>query len=137
MYHFNQFSQQPTIQRYVVHEDFRDTPFQLNSSSRELFVNESLQKEGMLSMYDIVIVADQGQNEAWTVTTVIIGEFFFIHFKLQNIVTSYSSKADTVSTWHEMSFGAFKLKMQLVIVDVQTITEPLINPLSYRVSHDA
>ena len=44
------------------------------SSSGELSVSESLQNEGTLSMYDIVIVADQGQEEAWTVTTVVIGE---------------------------------------------------------------
>ena len=72
--YFNQFSQQSTTQQYVVHEDFLGTPFQLDSSSGELSVSESLQKEGTLSMYDIVIVADQGQEEAWTVTTVVIGE---------------------------------------------------------------
>ena len=29
-------------------------------------------------MYDIVIVADQGVKEAWTVTTVVIGEIVSI-----------------------------------------------------------
>lgn len=74
----NQFqalgSQQPGTQRYVVHDDFLDAPFQLNSSSGELAVSQSLQSEGTLSKYDIVVVADQGQSKAWTVTTVIIGE---------------------------------------------------------------
>ena len=54
------------------------TPFQLDSSSGELSVSDSLQKEGTLSMYDIVIVADQGQEDAWTVTTIIIGEIVCI-----------------------------------------------------------
>ena len=76
--YFNQFSQQSTTQQYVVHKDFLGTPFQLDSSSGELIVSESLQKEGTLSMYDIVIVADQGQKEAWTVTTIVIGEIVSI-----------------------------------------------------------
>ena len=78
----NQFQagsgQQPATQQYVVHKDFLGTPFQLDSSSGELIVSESLQKEGTLSMYDIVIVADQGQNKAWTVTTIVIGEIVCI-----------------------------------------------------------
>ena len=54
------------------------TPFQLDSSSGELSVSDSLQKEGTLSMYDIVIVADQGQEDAWIVTTIVIGEILCI-----------------------------------------------------------
>ena len=81
MYCFNQFGQEPTTQQYVVHEGFKGAPFQLDSLSGELSVSESLQKEGMLSMYDIVIVADQGQNEAWTVTTIVIGEIVLCIFQ--------------------------------------------------------
>ena len=66
------FSQQSTTQQYAVHTGFLGTPFQLDSSSGELSVRDSLQKEGTLSMYDIVIVAGQGQKEAWTVTTIVI-----------------------------------------------------------------
>ena len=74
MYCFNQFGEQPAAQRYVVHMDYMNTPFQLDSSSGELAVNRSLQMEGTQSKYDIVVVADGGNTEAWTVTTITIGE---------------------------------------------------------------
>ena len=83
MYYFNQFpppgGEQPATQQYVVHNDFSSAPFQLDSSSGELTVYRSLQMEGTLSKYDIVVEADHNQPgedqvRAWTVTTIDIGE---------------------------------------------------------------
>ena len=74
MYYFNQFNALSTAQQYAVQEDFLNTPFQMNSSSGELAVSQSLQTEGTLSIYDIVIEANDGVNEAWTLTTIYIGE---------------------------------------------------------------
>ena len=91
MYFFNQFGEQPAAQRYVVHEDYMNTPFQLDSSSGELAVSQSLQMEGTLSKYDIVVVADGGDTKAWTVTTITIGEIEIVFHTLQvvNIVYIY------------------------------------------------
>ena len=65
---------QTGTRQYVVHHDFMSAPFRLNSLSGELVVHRSLQEEGTLPMYNIVVVADQGHGEAWTLTTIIISE---------------------------------------------------------------
>ena len=84
MYCFNLFGEQPAAQRYVVHMDYMNTPFQLDSSSGELSVNQSLQMEGTQSKYDIVVVSDGGSNiETWTVTTITIGEIEIVLHILQ------------------------------------------------------
>ena len=67
---------QPGLLPYTIKDALLSTPFHLNSSSGELTVSRSLQEEGTLSAYDIVVVIDDGNNVAWTVTTIIIGEMW-------------------------------------------------------------
>ena len=73
-------SRQPRARHYVVHSAFSSAPFQLNGSSGDLVVNQSLQEEGILPAYDLVVVADQGHSEAWTLTTIIISEMIMFLF---------------------------------------------------------
>ena len=40
-------------------------------------------------MYDVVVVADQGHSEAWTMTTIIIGEKYFCSHYMHVYVVLY------------------------------------------------
>ena len=61
---------------YNVHRDFKSVPFSVNSLTGQLTVSRSLQLEGTLSTYDIVVAAtsSDGRSESWTITTIIISE---------------------------------------------------------------
>ena len=69
-----QFSMEGQRMEYLLHDAFSDTPFAVNLSTGQLTVNRSLLLEGTLSTYDIVVVANEGVHEAWTLTTITISE---------------------------------------------------------------
>ena len=59
---------------YCLHPAFSSTPFVVDLSTGQLTVSRSLQLEGTLSTYDIVVEANEGAHEAWTLTTITISE---------------------------------------------------------------
>ena len=59
---------------YFLHRFFCGAPFAVDHSTGQLTVSWSLQMEGNLSTYDIVVVAKEGVHEAWTLTTITISE---------------------------------------------------------------
>ena len=69
-----QFPGQGQRMEYFLHEAFSNTPFAVDLSTGQLSVSRSLLLEGTLSTYDIVVVANEGVHEAWTLTTITISE---------------------------------------------------------------